>query len=141
MPENLDSDDSDYVKVSFIDKLMSRPITYYIVISSGNPWYKLWCGLDILCCLVSSYMYAYIAVFKNEIGYAKVGTTTLCDLVFFFELIFMLSILFKFFLEFKLEEEPLPIRNLKRIAVRYIKSQEFLRDFIPIIPLAHLVQL
>lgn len=119
---------------------MSRPITYYIVISSDNFLYKLWCGVDIFCCLLSSYIYAYISVFKNDIGKAKFGTTTLGNLVFFFELIFMISIICKFFLEFKLEEEPLPVRNLNRIALRYIQSKEFRRDIIPIIPLSHLVR-
>jgi hypothetical protein len=52
----------------------------------------------------------------------------------FFESIFGLSIFLKFFCEFKTEESPLPVRDLSRIADRYLKG-DFIFDVIPILPL------
>ena len=63
LEEEIDSDDSNYVKVSAMEKFLSRPITHYIVISLDNKKYKLWCGIEILSCLISSYIYAYCSVF------------------------------------------------------------------------------
>ena len=102
--EVIDSDDSNYVEVTVMDKIMSRPLTYYIVISLGNPIYKFWCGVEILSCLLSSYMYAYCAVFKNDIAHGAPGTTRLGDMVYIFESIFFISIILKFFLEYKVDD-------------------------------------
>lgn len=135
----IDSDDSHYVNISFMDKIMSRPLTYYIVISLDNPVYNFWCGVEIISCLLSSYMYAYCSVFKNDIAHEAPGETWLGDMVYIFESIFMLSIIFKFFLEYQNEDEPLPVRNMKRIAMNYIQSEDFISDIIPTIPVPHLV--
>ena len=118
---------------------MSRPITYYIVISQDNPYYKIWCSIEILSCLMSSYMYAYCSVFKQDIGEVNPGTTPLSFMVLLFEAIFLVSIILKFFLEFTVEDEPLPVRNMSRIAMRYLKSNDFIRDIVPVIPVPYFI--
>jgi hypothetical protein len=36
----------------------------WYIICSDSKLYWLWRGIDILCCLLSSYFYAYIGTFK-----------------------------------------------------------------------------
>ena len=50
------------------------------------------------------------------------------------ESFFGISLILKFFLEFKTEDEPLAVRDLGRIANRYLK-RNFILDAIPLLPL------
>jgi hypothetical protein len=50
-----------------------------------------------------------------------------------FEVIFGISVLLKFNLEYKVEESPLPVRDYGKIADRYIKTT-FIIDILPLIP-------
>lgn len=84
--------------------------------------------LELLCCLLSSYYYAYMSTFGPRYQEGDIVVPTLI-----FEAIFGISVLLKFNLEFKLEDNPLPVRNYAKIADRYLKS-EFIIDFIPLIP-------
>ena len=107
---------------------MSRPLTYWVVISEDNQLYKMWHLLEIVACLLSSYYYAALASFHDSEGNPKLVATTLV-----FELFFLISIVLKFFLEYKVDDSPLPVRDLGMIAKRYIRN-EFLFDLIPLIP-------
>jgi hypothetical protein len=69
-----------------------------------------------------------MATFGPETYDGTVNNTTLI-----FEVIFGLSVLLKFNLEYKVEENPLPVRDYAKIADRYIKN-EFIIDIIPLIP-------
>jgi len=121
----LDSDDSDYVEFTYFDYLLSKPPADHVIISKDNTLYKYWCALELILCLLSSYYYAYLATFleyedTNEvvdpIGNNNKGITL------FFELYFAISIGLKFFLEYDDDNSPLPVRNLSKIADRYLKG-------------------
>jgi hypothetical protein len=46
---------------------------------------------------------------------------------------FAIALAVNFFVEFKLDDQPLPVRDLSKIASRYVQGQ-FLIHFFPIIP-------
>jgi len=47
-----------------MEEAMSRPITYYVIISENNKLYNTWCGIELLLCVLSSYFYAYKSTFS-----------------------------------------------------------------------------
>lgn len=87
-----------------------------------------------MLCLISSYFYGWLAAFgtpdpiKDPIEYGcQIG----------FELFFFISLIFNFFIEFEIDGQVQPIRDLQRIAVNYIKGY-FIFDLIPCIPFHYL---
>jgi hypothetical protein len=63
---------------------------------------------------------------------AEEGPLTMVNLIY--EIIFAISIMLKFLYEYKIEDaEQPPVRDLQKIGMRYLKDQ-FIWDFIPIIP-------
>lgn len=63
--ESLDSDDTDYEHVPWIEKFLSIPLMQRIIISEKNKIYNFWCAIDVICCLLSSYYYAYMATWYD----------------------------------------------------------------------------
>jgi hypothetical protein len=57
-------DDEDEKK-SMMENLEGKSIIELFIISRENRFYKLWLLLDVICCLISSYFYAYLAAFKE----------------------------------------------------------------------------
>ena len=57
-----------------------------------------------------------------------------------FETIFGISMILNFMVEYYPDGSTIPMRNMKKIGMRYIKSQ-FLFDFIPLIPIPSLISL
>ena len=86
-----------------------------------------------ICCVISSYLYAFIAAFENP----NVGET-LFNVTIFFETVFLVSLCVQFLVSYKPEGEERKIKDLTMISLRYLKGQ-FLYDFIPLIPLQAIV--
>lgn len=57
-----------------------------------------------------------------------------------FETFFAISMLLQFFLEFKDEKKPLPIRDFGKIANRYLRN-EFFIDLLPLLPLPQVLKM
>ena len=113
----LDSDDTDYEPFSYIDYFMSTPFEEIIVISRENKFYHLWCGFDILNCFISSYIYALISTFEDPKKDPKVQT-----MVIYFESVFAISLLLNFIVEYYPDGGTIPVKNLNKIAKRYLKG-------------------
>ena len=77
--------------------------------------------IDLLACFLSSYYYAYLAAFDNE-EFHKSPDDGIKTPVLVFEIIFAVSILLKFNLEYEVDEQPLPFRDYGKIADRYLKN-------------------
>ena len=77
---------------------------------------------------MSSYFYAYLAAFDG----ASVGDQSF-SIMLAFEIVFVLSMGFKFLCEFLKDGHNTPIRDLSEIASRYFNS-DFIWDIIPLIP-------
>ena len=114
-PEN-----DDYEKMSAFDP---------IIISYKNKLYTLWFTLEIFCCFISPYLYAYLAAFQNPHS-----GDVLFNILYSFEAIFLVSILLNFLLEYVDEGTQRPVRDLEKIGNRYYNSS-FKRDLIPLVPL------
>ena len=78
-----------------------------IIIRENNKLYGLWKLLDVLCCLISSYFYAYMAAFQDP----KRGDS-LFILMVFFETVFAISIMLKFLVEYVKDGQTIPTRDL-----------------------------
>jgi hypothetical protein len=100
----------------------------WYIISQDNKLYYLWRGFNILCCLLSSYYYAYMAAFVAP----KWGERNFF-IMLGFEFIFLMSMGFKFLCEFVKDGAVTPTRDLKQIAERYLRG-DFISDLIPLIP-------
>jgi len=80
------------------DSLAKRPLSDLIVINL-NSKFRIWWGiLETWCQLTSSYLYAYMAAFED------VDTGILLTINYVLEGIFGLSLIFKFFYEYKRDE-------------------------------------
>lgn len=58
----------------------------------------------------------------------------------YFETVFAISFVLNFFVDFTPDGSTIPTRNMKQIAIRYLKS-DFLLDFIPLIPFPTLLSM
>ena len=127
MMNETDDDESDGLDKK-LDEVMSMPITHWIVISKTNKLYRFICGSELILCIISSYYYGYMASFHDPANEPKINAPVLI-----FETFFGFTMLLNFFVEYKNDDSPLPVRNLQRIASRYLQN-EFILDIIPLIP-------
>jgi hypothetical protein len=59
---------------------------------------------------------------------------TIRHLTTFFEIGFAITLITRFFTEYRLNGEPAPVRDLAKISKRYLFSFNFVIDFVPQIP-------
>lgn len=124
---------SDHKKknLSFMPDLerIIQNFSYQNLILSQNSWFtNFWFGIDILSCIISSYLYAYMGTFgSNSL------TTTGDRMVTFFEVVFVLSIIINFTTEYKPDGISKPVRDFKKIAIRYLHNG-FIMDLLMVIP-------
>mmetsp|Transcript_10851 Transcript_10851/g.18162 ORF Transcript_10851/g.18162 Transcript_10851/m.18162 type:complete len:747 (+) Transcript_10851:337-2577(+) len=118
-----DEDETNESTGNFYDKL---------VISQNNSLLIVWMSIYLISCLTSSYFYAFMAAFENP----KSGTF-LWWINFGFEIIFLITMTLKFFIEYIPDGSPGPERDLSKIAMRYLKN-DFMFDFVCVIPLQSL---
>jgi hypothetical protein len=95
------------VEENVMDNLANKSFVDLIVIKQDNKYYRLWRGLDVLCCLVSSYFYVYMGAF-NHPRYPE----PLFIAMLFFETVFLISMVLKFFVEFIKDGQTIPTRDL-----------------------------
>lgn len=89
----------------------------------------IWTTVDIICCLTSSYLCAYMAAFENpHVGHI------LFDLLYAHETIFLISMILRFFVDYQNEGDVRPVRDIIKIGKRYLDTK-FRYDLIPLIPL------
>ena len=82
--------------------------------------------------LISPYVYAWYTVFESpEIG------SVMFDAMITFELYFLFNIVFTFFVEYDVDGQILPERNLPNIARNYLRNG-FLIEVLPTLPLQFL---
>ena len=112
-----------------IDQLGKKSILDLISIPEDNKVYLYWRSLNIFCCLTSSYFYAFMAAFEDP---AEGSFLYVINIIY--EIIFLISILIQFLVEFTPPGQIVPVKDITQISLRYLKG-EFWKDFIPIIPL------
>ena len=101
------------------------------MIRRDNKIYNAWVYFDALNCLISSYYYAMISCLDH------MDTTSW---VIYFETVFAISLVLNFFVEYYHDGSTIPTREMKKIAIRYLKGGFFL-DFLPLIPFASFIDL
>lgn len=110
------------------------PFVERIIIADDNKYYKAFVFFNMWICIISSYIYAYMAAF-----YAPKAGDTLYYVSLFFELWFLLDITLKFLKSFTKDGETVPTIDLNQIATRYLKGK-FVLDFIPLIPVPRIFE-
>ena len=101
----------------------------WIIISQENKLLSIWHIIDITCCFISPYFYAYLSAFQNP----HVGEK-LFIMLYTFEGIFLVSLLLNFLVEYQNLGDGKPVRDLQMIGKRYIDT-DLKRDLIPLLPL------
>ena len=108
---------------------IERGFSDFIIISELNPLYHIFEVLITMLCLVSSYIYAYIAAFRLH----QDMNQTAYKLSYIFETMFLIDLILNFFVEYQPEDSKYPVRDMSKIAVHYLQG-EFKMDAIPLIP-------
>lgn len=85
----------------------------------------------VLLCLCSSYIYVGFAAFGSPELDSDPG---MYATEVFMEIFFVVSLLFNFLVELKIDGQVQPVRDLQRIAMNYIRGY-FIFDLIPCLPL------
>ena len=106
-----------------------------LLVERDATWYALWKALTTLCALTSSYMYAHFSLVgppsKGSIAsYYQLGC----------EIVFALSVAFKFRLTFLVDGETRATRDPAAIARRYAQT-DLAFDLLPLIPFERLLNL
>ena len=108
---------------------LNKPLLEQIIISNESIAYSIWFNIYVFCCLISSYFYAYIAAFEMPIP-----GTFLYNLNMVFEAIFAISFLLCFIVDYQPPDSQKPVKDVTKIAMRYIFKGNFVYDFFPLLP-------
>ena len=103
-----------------------------IIISEDSSFVVLWSQLETVCCVLSSYGYAYAACFEFY-QFDNTSDTFMLNSDYMFFTIFTISILIKLLKDYKISGSTEPVRDLSKITKRYLFGT-FWIDFIPWIP-------
>ena len=101
-----------------------------LIIQHDNCALGLFNVIDIVCCLISSYSYVWLAYFGDDIDYVNIFR-----LKIIFELIFTISIILKFVTSFIEEGETLPENDHKLIYENYRDNGGMKGDLITWFPI------
>ena len=100
-----------------------------MIISEESSFTIFWKIFDLINCIISSYIYAWLAAFGDQ-----ASGVFITDLSIFFECCFTVTMFLHFVTDYTPEGERVPIRELSKISKRYFFSQKFLLDFLTLIP-------
>lgn len=106
----------------------------FLVFSESNFWYGLYSTFISIMCLITSYIYMYVATFRN--GLANELNQ---GLFIFFEVCFLIHMILQFFKAYELSDESSDKkeeRSMSKISLNYIKTY-FIIDLIPLLPLQY----
>ena len=112
-----------------LTNIKNKPMIFEkLIISHNNSYLDIWEFIHTIFCLTSSYIYAYVANF----GLPEEGST-LYHLDTVFEVSFIISIILNFITDYVPDDNLTPVKDFRKIAVRYIKG-DFTLHIIPVIP-------
>ena len=84
-----------------------RPLADLVIIKQNNRYYMYWRTLNTLCCLTSSFFYAFMAAFRG-----MTGNPTLYKINMAYESVFLISMGLQFIVEYVEVGNPTPVRDL-----------------------------
>ena len=117
----------------------------YFIVGEHSGFSQFWFVIYIISCIFSSYIYAYLAAFGTNdeaFNHSYPGQSEMqffTNLEISFETIFVLSIIKQFLTEYTPDGETQPIRDLQKIAKRYIKD-DFVLDTICVLPISRMLK-
>lgn len=108
-----------------------------IILDQSSIFCLFWNVFEVLCCIISSYMYAYMAAFGIHNNDVTINVDLRIADIFFF-VVFTISILMNFLRDFVPEGETQACKDLKKIAQRYLLGQ-FSLDFVAWVPFQFII--
>ena len=103
-------------------------MTDNFIISHTGKCYKFWKGIITFCQIISSYFYCVYAAYRHNVYDSITGNM--------FEVLFLMDMFVHCVLDFyPLPTSIHPNRRLGDILKRYLHSNEFIWDLIPLVPL------
>lgn len=103
-----------------------------IILDQNSVFCLIWNFIEVICCVLSSYMYAYMAAFGIRNSDLTINSDLRVTDIFFF-IVFTISIIMNFLRDFVPEGETQACKDLRKIAIRYLHGQ-FLLDLIAWVP-------
>jgi hypothetical protein len=98
----------------------------FLIISSSNKWKKAFDFFIVILALYSTYSCTYFAAFgldSNAVSYLSIAV----------EVIFAIEMILNFLTEFWGDDFFYPVRDFKKIAIRYLKNA-FVFDLLSVVP-------
>ena len=130
--------DEDYMQSDYSDDPLDQfDIWSLIILNNGSVFCLFWNFFEVLCCIISSYMYAYMAAFGINNNDLTINVDLRIADIFFF-VVFTVSIIMNFLRDFVPEGETQACKDLKKIANRYLHGQ-FSLDFIAWVPFQFII--
>jgi hypothetical protein len=107
-----------------------------LVISESGKFNIVWRYIDIVMCIVTSYYYAYLGAFY------VIGDDSHNTALWVLDVFYSISMIISFLTDFTPLGETMPVRNIKKIALCYLKGEKedlFYLDFTTWVPIRLLV--
>jgi len=103
------SEDSDYPNdINYQEEEeFNLNFTKMVVLSEKGAFVQAWTIINMFSCLISSYIYSWMAAFGHKSGYQD-----LIPFIIIFEVIFSVHIVIKLITDYTPEGETMPVRNL-----------------------------
>jgi hypothetical protein len=107
----------------------------YLIIRNDTQFYLIYNLFQALSCIISSFMYAYLAAFGPKSGGSFNGLEYF-DIIF--STIFSIDIFLRFFITYE-DNDCRKVKTIKEIAMNYIKT-ELIFDIITVLPLMRIIK-
>ena len=107
-----------------------KSFTEMIVVSNKGPVYMIWHTIYVNLCLITPYIYASYGIFGSP-EYSADDPSFVFEVIA--EIFFLLNIIFTFFVDYEVDGQIMPERDLSKIAQNYLRGNFFL-EALPLIP-------
>ena len=91
--------------------------------------------LDVICNILSSYFYMWMATYSDTLEYSSKYLT----IHIFFEVVFVMGMVVKLLTDYHLPGGTEPIRDIETIVRKYLYSWVFVLDTITVIPFTEII--
>lgn len=133
---NLVEDEEDFHQQQQLEQKKHFECSKFIIMSHQSYFSLTWGFIDIILSLVSSYFYAWLAVFYDDL----ISDSAFNSYQMFFEIFFLFGMIKSFITDYIEDGEIVPVRDLIKIGQRYINRGSFLLDFITIFPFPYVLR-
>lgn len=110
-------------------RLVAKKMVF--IIERSNIFYQGWKIGSTLLAFTSSFTYAFLAAFIHRMNEDEIKRANIEDTIY--NVLFVMDLILQFFVERTVDDDSIPSKDHKKIALAYMKGT-FVMDFLTIIP-------